>query len=229
MVKAVLFDLDGTLLNRDVSLERFIKSQHQRLNSPLGHIPIDQYSSRFIELDAKGYVWKDKVYAQLVKEFSIIHLNSDDLLNDYIENFKYSCVGFLNLIHTLTELKHHNITLGMITNGKGKFQLDNIRALGIEDFFDTILVSESINLRKPDPRIFEVALCNLNVAPCEAVFVGDHPINDVEAARNVGMVGVWKKDSGWADNVEADFIIDDLIELIDFLNNRMDVSKNGKR
>lgn len=69
--KAVLFDLDGTLLNRDKSVELFINKQYERLYELLSHIPKEQYISRFIELDNHGYVWKDKVYQQLISEFNI--------------------------------------------------------------------------------------------------------------------------------------------------------------
>lgn len=61
MFKAALFDLDGTLLNRDKSVELFINEQYERLYELLSHIPKEQYISRFIELDNHGYVWKDKV------------------------------------------------------------------------------------------------------------------------------------------------------------------------
>lgn len=53
----------------------------------------------------------------------------------------------------------------------------------------------------------------MQVLAKETVFVGDHPINDVEGARNAGMVGVWKKDSQWK-IVNADYIMEDLQDLI---------------
>ncbi|MEH7532490.1 HAD hydrolase-like protein, partial [Priestia megaterium] len=62
MIKAVVFDLDGTLLDRDSSLKLFIEDQYKRYSDQVGHIPQKEYISRFIELDNKGYVWKDKVY-----------------------------------------------------------------------------------------------------------------------------------------------------------------------
>ena len=71
MIKAALFDLDGTLLNRDESVKLFLDSQYHRLNKFVGHIPKKQYMTRFIELDNRGYVWKDKVYQQLVNEFAM--------------------------------------------------------------------------------------------------------------------------------------------------------------
>lgn len=56
MVKAVLFDLDGTLLNRDKSVEKYIVNQYNRLKDFIGHVPKDIYVHRFIELDCHDYV-----------------------------------------------------------------------------------------------------------------------------------------------------------------------------
>lgn len=212
MIKAAIFDLDGTLLNRDESVKIFIERQYERLNKQVGNIPKEKYVKRFIELDKRGYVWKDKVYQQLVDEFNIVNITSEELLQDYISEFKNYCVPFANLTQMLEELKSSNILLGMITNGYGQFQMDNIKALGIEKYFDVILVSEWEGVKKPNPQIFKQALEQLNVSPNQSLFVGDHPDNDVKAAQNVGIKGIWKKDFQW-NNVEADFIVDDLAEL----------------
>ena len=212
MIKAVLFDLDGTLLNRDESLIGFINNQYERLNRYVGHVPKDQYIKRFIELDERGYVWKDKVYRQLTYELEIVEITWEELLQDYIDNFRFNCVPFDNLIQMLEDLKSDKYLLGMITNGFGQFQMDNIKALGIERYFDVILVSEWEGVKKPDPEIFLRALKQLNVSPEQSIFVGDHPANDVKAARSIGMKGIWKKDPQWED-VAADYIVDDLSEL----------------
>lgn len=212
MIKAIIFDLDGTLLNRDASVKDFIGEQYERFGGWVKHIPKEKFIRRFIELDARGYVWKDKVYKQLIEEFDITNLTWENLFQDYIDAFKYSCVPFPNLFIMLETLKQKSFLIGMITNGKNHFQMDNIVSLGIEKYFDTILISESEGIKKPDPEIFNKAMKLLNVSPKESIYVGDHPLNDVQAARNVGMKGIWKKDSHWS-NVEADFIIDDLIEI----------------
>lgn len=212
MIKAAIFDLDGTLLNRDESVKLFIGNQYDRLHRFVGHIPREQFAARFIELDKRGYVWKDKVYQQLVDEFRVVDITWDELLQDYIDEFQNHCVAFPNLIEMLEVLKRKNLKLGIITNGKGKFQMDNIIALGIEKYFDAILVSEREGIKKPDPQIFERALERLDVSPNGSIFVGDHPVNDVKAAKNVGMIGIWKKDFQW-NAVDADFIVDDLAEV----------------
>ncbi|RLJ90462.1 HAD family hydrolase [Planococcus citreus] len=212
MIQAVLFDLDGTLLNRDASVVSFIDEQYNRMHHSLGHIPKDLYAKRFIELDRRGYVWKDQVYAQLIQEFDIEHTTMELLLDDYITYFRFHCIPFSGLHSMLESLKQQGVKLGIISNGKEKFQLDNIKALGIEKWFDVILISESENLRKPDPRIFERAMASLNVLPSHSLFVGDHPTTDVEAAKNAGMIGVWKKDAGW-NEAAADYAIDELDEV----------------
>ena len=135
-IKAVLFDLDGTLLNRDESVKQFINLQYDRLKDLLGSIQKEAYVSRFITLDDRGYVWKDKVYQQLVSEFSIENITWQELLQDYLSEFKNSCVPFPNLIEMLEQLKDDRLLLGMITNGMGQFQMDNIVALGLDKVMD---------------------------------------------------------------------------------------------
>lgn len=185
MIKVVLFDLDGTLLNRPSSLIKFVESQYERMHACLSHIPKEDYVDRFIKLDSRGYVWKDKVYGQLIEEFSIRKLTQNDLLDDYLINFKNHCIAFPNLKQILFELKSSNYKLGMISNGSGQFQMDNIKALGILDFFELILISENEGISKPNPMIFQKALDYFQVSAKETVYIGDHPDNDYIAARNL--------------------------------------------
>ena len=94
LIRAVIFDLDGTLLNRDASVQKFIEDQYERLNEGLCHIPKEEYIERFIELDCRGYVWKDKVYQQMIEEFNISELSWEKLLDDYITQFHKICIPF---------------------------------------------------------------------------------------------------------------------------------------
>ncbi|PGT90400.1 MULTISPECIES: HAD family hydrolase [Bacillaceae] len=215
MIRAVLFDLDGTLLNRNLSLRKFIEDQHIRLN--LKHIPIDQYISRFIKLDQHGYVWKDKVYAKLIEELKIKDLTASQLLKDYLSFFPRHCTPFDNLEKMLVTIKQQNIKLGMISNGFSQFQMDNIKALKIDHYFDTILISEYEGIKKPDREIFMRGLSKLGVSPKESIFVGDHPVNDIEAAKKAGMKTIWKKNTHFSHAPAADYCVTDLFEIIDII------------
>ncbi|WJE14898.1 HAD family hydrolase [Halobacillus sp. ACCC02827] len=212
MIKAVLCDLDGTMLDRDSSLKRFVTAQYDRLTEQLSHVPKQDYVDRFIELDNHGYVWKDIVYQQLIEEFSISSLTWEWLLADYINHFPCYCIPFPGMMETVRKWKAEKLLIGIITNGKSGFQRANITALGLDPYMDVILVSEAEGMKKPEPGIFQRAVDALCVSPETCVFLGDHPVNDIEGARNAGMQTAWK-DDGRSKGVPADYIWKDWKEL----------------
>ena len=209
-IKAVLFDLDGTLLDRDRSLLAFADAQYVRLISSLGHVPQTDYVSRLIKLDCRGQVWKDKVYQALVAEFEITGLTWEFLLEDYVTQFQQHCIPFDGMEPMLYELKRQHYLLGIVTNGRGKFQRRSVDGLGINKFLDVIVVSEEVQLRKPQPEIFWEAADRLNVQACESIFIGDNPKADVIGAKDAGMKAVWKRSSYQEGPEGADAVIDEL-------------------
>jgi len=213
LIRAVLFDLDRTLLDRDISFQNFVVSQYLKFQGELGHIPQEVYVRRVIALDNRGALWKDKVYQAITEEFSIAGLSWQHLFEDFNVRITNYYVSFPHLLEMLEALKASGYVLGMISNGLGLFQWRSICALRIEDYFDTILISEIVGLRKPDPKIFRQALHDLQCEPAHSLFVGDHPIVDIEGARQAGMKTAWKKDPDYHGQVEADIIFDDLADL----------------
>ncbi|PEW67742.1 HAD family hydrolase [Bacillus cereus] len=220
MIRAVLFDLDGTLLDRRQSLKQFIHDQYNRFASHLMNIEQSEYCSRFLELDNNGYTWKDKVYATLLCEYNITTLTPEQLLHDYITNFQHHCIPFQNMHELLQRLTQQNIKIGIITNGFTDFQINNLRALNIHTYTNTILVSEAEGIKKPHPEIFERALQKLDVKASECLYVGDHPENDVLGSERIGILGVWKRDSFWGD-FEHPRVVNDLLEVLSFLEIEM--------
>lgn len=226
-IKAVFFDLDGTLLDRNASLLKFIDDQFERFIKELNLIDKQHFIKRFIELDCRGYVWKDQVYSQLLQEMKITALTWEQLLEDYLLNFRHSCEPFRNVRKVLDMLRLMGMKIGLISNGKRQFQQDNLKALGIAEYFDTILISEEVGIRKPDPRIFQMGLDNLSVTADESIFVGDHPVNDVKAAKDAGLIVIWKRDEYWA-KAESDFTIDDLDELVAIIQSLKGAAANER-
>ena len=215
MIKGILFDLDGTLLDRDQSLIAFLEYQYNHIHA-FHVVEKHVFIKRFIQLDQKGYVWKDKVYQSLIEELNL-NLAWEELLEDYVESFQSHCMGFTGLIETLDYIKRMNLKLGIITNGFGRFQMNNIKGLMIDRYFDEILISEIEGVRKPNIEIFARALNRLGLEAHEAVFVGDHPVNDVEASIKAGMIGIWKEDEFFEKPSNVNGSIKNLIEIKDIL------------
>ena len=147
--------------------------QYDKFYSFFMHVDKNTFKDKFIELDQNGYVWKDKVYQQLIDIFNVENLTMPDLLNDYLDNFCNYCLSFENLEETLNDLYFRGYKLGIITNGKYPFQNKNIKAMDIEKYMSVILVSEKEKIKKPNPLIFEKAANILKVKLKECIFVGD--------------------------------------------------------
>ncbi len=86
--------------------------------------------------------------------------------------------------------------LAIVTNGIDRVQRSRLRVSRLDGFFGTIVTSEGCGFAKPDPRILGVALEALDVAPREAVYVGDDVRVDGLAARRAGMGFVWMDRAG---------------------------------
>ena len=91
----------------------------------------------------------------------------------------------------LETLKTRGFKLGLITNGTERSQMGKIERLDLHAYFETIVISETTGIKKPDPEIFKMALNDLNLKASEAYYVGDHPTNDIAGAETIGITGIW--------------------------------------
>jgi putative hydrolase of the HAD superfamily len=213
MIKAVLFDLDRTLLDRDTSFRNFVVSQYEKFASELGSIPQEKYIERVVALDNRGLLWKDKVYQAIAQELELKILTWETLFADFEQRITDYYLPFPQMREMLDELEAKEYKLGLITNGKGEFQKRTLRTLGIENYFQTVLISEIEGTRKPEPEIFHRALARLDCQPKESVFVGDSIEADVCGAKNAGLWTIWKSEVGIPPPNEADAILEQLSEL----------------
>jgi putative hydrolase of the HAD superfamily len=213
----VIFDLDGTLLDRRLSFERFMRDQWQRFFRDLQSVDQAEYVRAVIELDGDGYAPRRELFAGTLARFELPAELADTLLPDYRAGFPGACVLFPDALQTLSSLRAAGLKLGLITNGSVRMQSGKLRCLALEPAFDTVLISDGEGVSKPDPEIFRRALERLGTNASDAVFVGDHPDVDVSGARAAGMKAVWRRDRTVSRTVEADAIIEELGELLPLL------------
>jgi putative hydrolase of the HAD superfamily len=89
----------------------------------------------------------------------------------------------------LASLKAQGYFLGVISNSVGTME-DQLRQVGLRDYFQAVFDSAIVGVEKPHPEIFQLALASAKVKPNETVFVGDTNATDVGGAQLAGLHGV---------------------------------------
>ena len=214
MIRAVLFDLDGTLYDRDLLVRDLLREQFGIFEEFLSIVGESTFMARIIELDAHGYGGKPELYAQVVGEWNLHPGLADQLTGHFWEAYGRHCALSEDVSTTLQVLRDNGKTLGVITNGGAARQQEKLESLGLGSFFAAVLISEKEGLRKPDPRIFARALERCGVRPDEAVFVGDHPEADGAGAKAAGLIPVWKRVPYWEMRDHEVLSVDTLAEIL---------------
>lgn len=185
-INTVIFDLDQTLLDKDQSLVNFSIYQYQHFSLHRFISDRDIFINKFKELN-NIVMPKEEVYEKLVNSLGIERELYAGLLDDLNNNFHLYSVGFPGLQETLRWLKAKGYKLGLVSNGRVFYQRNKIKALGITEYFDDIVISGAVNLRKPDHAIFQLALSNLNAQVECTVFVGDNLEAVIIPSKELGM------------------------------------------
>jgi len=117
---------------------------------------------------------------------------------------------FEHAFDMLKQLRTQGLTIGALSNGNADVSLT-----GIGELFDFQFNADSVGSAKPDPLMFQRALEHTGLRPEQVVHIGDHPINDVRAAREVGCWTVWVNLEGqhWPQPAQADERVDSLAQI----------------
>jgi putative hydrolase of the HAD superfamily len=219
--RAILFDLDDTLNDRQATLKIFVEHFLQEFSTKLEPISVDDLLLEYQHIDAGGYRPRNQVHQILAESLPWLEpVSAETLLAFWYDLFPKLSVSLPHARETLKALQARGLTLGLVTNGKSEIQNRKVDALELCDFLDLIVVSEDVGVKKPDPRIFRIALERLQLEASEVWMVGDHPVNDVFGARGAGLIGVWLKNANhvWPDDAERGLEIDGLPELLELLS-----------
>src|SRR6185436_20515845 len=92
----------------------------------------------------------------------------------------------------LQKLARTDMVRGIITAGLQQKQADKLLRLGLYEFFTptAIFLSDQIGISKPNPKLYQRACDEVGVQPKETMYVGDHPLQDIDPANALGMVTV---------------------------------------
>ena len=201
MIKTVFFDLDDTIF--DYRYSRWCAFEALRAaDKRIGLIPtasLETAHRHLLEGDYKQVLAGDPAKGMtflrkraLFAGFGIA-LKDDELTEIvgiyrrvYREN-RRATPGITELMETLKR----SARIGIISNGFREYQLEKLMACGVDKLVDYSIFSEDVKSRKPDRRIFELALTACGAAPDEAAFIGDAWETDIIGSRNMGIRAVW--------------------------------------
>ncbi len=94
------------------------------------------------------------------------------------------------VLETLEQLRLH-YRLGVVSDAQSAYAVPELRAVGLANYFDPIIISGDYGYRKPDARLFQKALAALEIQPEQAIFVGNDLYHDIFGAQQVGMKAIF--------------------------------------
>ena len=202
MYRCALFDIDNTLLIKKPTIAEIVYELAARENPSL---TMDEAEKAYAESE----LWQGQ---QIQKENETGVRMADE---EYLENVtgiyrralglgEKACQSLTELFgrdykkeyqlmpgtkELLGRLQAEGLSLGIVSNNHSGVR-KVLAGMGLEGFFGCMVISEEVNLYKPDPRILQLACEKLGTAPGESVYVGDHPF-DVLCAHSAGMAAAW--------------------------------------
>ncbi|SNR45761.1 putative hydrolase of the HAD superfamily [Lutibacter agarilyticus] len=194
-INHIFFDLDHTLWDFETNSDIAFRTIFNKNNV---HVNIDKFLNYYRNINQKYWklyreerVSKEALrFGRLKDTFDKINFKiKDEVINnlavDYIEVLPDSNLLFDGAHDILAHL-FPNYELHIITNGFNEVQYKKIEKSDLTKYFKTIITSEDVGVKKPNPIIFEYALEKTNAKSTESVMIGDNWEADIMGAKNAG-------------------------------------------
>lgn len=198
MIRAIGFDLDGTLIDHVGSSVQAVNA----LVAALDGTPPEDVHHIWFAIEAEQFeLWRSgqigfqeqrrrRLQAFLPTMGVEAPANDtalDDLFARYLDAYKAAWRLFPGVTDLLTALRDEGYRLGILTNGAREQQMDKLTTTSLLPLIDVVCVSEELGVQKPDERAFRALTGRLEVDPAQCLFVGDNPHHDIAGAESVGM------------------------------------------
>ncbi|MFI5252357.1 MAG: HAD family hydrolase [Bacteroidota bacterium] len=220
MMTAALFDFGGTIDTNGVHWSERFWEYYRRFNI---RVAKGDFENAFVAADVEilkndlsHSTFEHILELQLSAQFDILNLQKERLvLQDIIsECYRDTGVVIAAARNILEELKT-KYKLALVSNFYGNLEIV-CAEFGLDKTFDVKIDSEIVGIRKPDLRIFGIALERLSVKPEESYAIGDSYDRDIVPGKRLGCRTIWLKGKSWKEerrNESADFIIASFTEL----------------
>ncbi len=212
MLRGIVFDLDGTLLDHDgaelAALAKLYPSLSSGESASRKWLDFPDFAAAWHDAAERG--WQRYVAGELtfseqrtwrVEQVLAMQQNSGvdsqplteqevlDIFARYLTLYEDSWKLYPDVLPCLQALSAY--PLGLITNGDGSQQRQKLQQTGIADYFSSVVISGDIGVAKPQREIFDRSAEELQLSPSELLFIGDNPHADVGGALQAGWHCVW--------------------------------------
>ena len=217
MIKAVLFDFDETLQDRTLAFEGYMDTLFATYLPEISGAELEKRREDMRVTGKGGYVNRVEWYQELIDMWGWNDAPpAEELAHHYDYTFGDCNVIFENSIPLLKELKSRGYITGVITNGPSYLQNHKLETSGLKPYLDWLVVSGDVGVHKPDPALFAYAAEKHGLKPEECVYVGDHPVNDIQGALGAGMKAI-RMNFGWFEGVDLRPDVPVITDIIDVL------------
>ena len=222
MIKAVIFDLDNTLLDFMKMKEYAVKAAIAGMIEAGLDIDNEESYKTIISIYEKEG-WENQQVFNYFLDRTVGEVNNKYLaaaIVAYRRAREANLLLYPNVNHTLVELMKIGIKLAVVSDAPSREAWMRIYYLNLHHHFDIVLTFDDTNARKPSPIPFQMALKELKTEPSETLMVGDWPERDVAGANNLGIRTIFARygDSFGTINSGADWDINDVYEIVGIVN-----------
>lgn len=216
MIKAVLFDLDGTFADTAPDLAAALN--HVRTTKNLPPLPLETLRPQA----SHGSIGLLKVGMNVTPDSPDFQILRDIFLDHYTHHICVNTKLFAGMAELITELERCNIAWGIVTNKPHRFTVPLMEALGYAQRAACLVSGDTCAHAKPNPEPMLAACKLIKIAPEQCLYLGDDK-RDMEAANAANMLGIianygYVSDDVSVQNWQAHGSVNYPMELITYLN-----------
>ena len=218
MIKAMIFDLDNTLLDF-IEMKQFsVKAAITAMNEAGLEVNEEKAYKDIFDL----YVEKGWENQQVFDDYlnQTVGKVSNKILAAGIVSYRRAREATLlvypNVNKTLIELIKMGIKLAVVSDAPSREAWMRLYYLNLHHVFEPVLTYDDTGVRKPSAKPFKMALDVLNVEPEEALMIGDWPDRDVVGAKQIGMKTIFARYGDTFGTIDsgADWDVNDIYEVV---------------
>ena len=225
MIKAVIFDLDNTLVDffymKNQAVDAAIKGM---IESGLKGSHDEAKKEIFDIYEKQGYEYQEVLNQFIISVYGSINYKilAAGIVSYRIAKEK-SLLTYPNVGKTLIAISKMGLKLGLITDAPSREAWTRLYTVGLHNIFDQVVTSDDTKQFKPSAAPFNLILKYFQISANESIMVGDWPERDLEGAKNVGMKTAFAKYGAASDtngSEIADITLNEIGEIITYIKSQ---------